>query len=376
MTDNGNNKLTFSPGWSLIYCAIAITTLSQIETTARFLRPAMYSMWGLVIILGFVSRSRNVRLSPFTVRFISSFILFAAFCMITAYGKQNYLRVLGAPLLMTIVSDLYVDRDGRRSKNAIKVYIFSALIYAIWVNLTYFRSYSSWLAQRSYVFQQKNSAGQIWCVAAILLLFFVDYVSKEQRIIGVLLAIYFFIISSICQCRTASFAIAITIVSYAISKAKHKFRWIVLIAVGVVVLWNIPFTRAFFDKALLITRYQGADLDTFSSGRIGYWKLALETFLQHPIIGVGQYYVDCSYLSILAETGIIGFLLIENIWFKKIQQCLSFREEKKETTLLFCLTIFYIVESVLEGYPPFGPGVSAFMFWFLSGLIIGKRCSR
>lgn len=39
--------------------------------------------------------------------------------------------------------------------------------------------------------------------------------------------------------------------------------------------------------------------------------------------------------------------------------------------MLTCFVIFYLVESMLEGQPPFGPGVSSFMFWMLSEIKVG-----
>lgn len=43
---------------------------------------------------------------------------------------------------------------------------------------------------------------------------------------------------------------------------------------------------------------------------------------------------------------------------------------------LMCLTMFYFIESVLEGYPPFGPGVSSFMFWFLSVTFVDNKAEK
>lgn len=39
--------------------------------------------------------------------------------------------------------------------------------------------------------------------------------------------------------------------------------------------------------------------------------------------------------------------------------------------MLTSFVIFYFIESLLEGQPPFGPGVSSFMFWMLSEIKVG-----
>ena len=82
--------------------------------------------------------------------------------------------------------------------------------------------------------------------------------------------------------------------------------------------------------------------------------------------------MDCSYILILAESGLLGLIIVEWVWFKKITMCFGYSGEPKAKTFLFMMTVFYIIESILEGYPPFGPGVSSFMFWFLSSQLINQ----
>ena len=68
--------------------------------------------------------------------------------------------------------------------------------------------------------------------------------------------------------------------------------------------------------------------------------------------------------------GLTGFVLVELIWGSRVY--INFKQNKGFIKdFLFCVTVFYLVESVLEGYPPFGPGVSSFMFWFLSAAFAG-----
>ena len=122
----------------------------------------------------------------------------------------------------------------------------------------------------------------------------------------------------------------------------------------------------------MIDKYAGADINTLSSGRLGLYVQALDNFIESPILGVGRYYVDCSYIYILAESGIIGFLLIEFIWLKRIVLNLKHKYSPyARPYMLTSFVIFYFIESLLEGQPPFGPGVSSFMFWMLSEIKVG-----
>ena len=156
-------------------------------------------------------------------------------------------------------------------------------------------------------------------------------------------------------------------------RTQKKAAWLSAIIVICIAVWFIPITREFLNQALLLSKYAGADFNTFSSGRVILWKRAADVFLESPVIGSGKHYVDCSYLLILAESGLVGFFIIETIWINKAYSCFSFRGDSNCRGFLFFMTVFYIIESVFEGYPPFGPGASSFLFWFYSSLIINQQ---
>lgn len=363
----------------LLCFAIIVSVLSQIEAIEGLARPAMYGSWLFVLGYALAERKGKLVFSPFAKSFVICYALFSVLCLLSglfdgAHLQSNYLKVLLVPLLVTLVGGVYVEADAAELQLYLVVYIACAFVYAVWVNITYFSSYTVWLTQQVYAFVSKNSAAQIWSTAMLLLIFYVRYQNTFWKLIGYGCAGYFLIISGISQCRTALLATAVVAAVYALVKAKRKWLVAALLIVAAAAVWNIPVTHDFIEQALFLNKYKNADMNTFSSGRLDLWAKALERFYESPVVGVGKYYVDCSYLSILAESGGIGFLLIENIWLKRI--ALNFRvRETRESTLIFCLTVFYMVESLLEGYPPFGPGVSAFVFWLLSAIFDRTKCT-
>ena len=371
-----------SAKWILLELTVIVSVFSQIASIASITRPTMYVLWGIIILVGCINRKGKIPVKQFTQRFILAYALFGMLCLITGlFNSQhfaaNYLRILIVPLLVTIAGDMYSGEDRDLFYRLSKLYLLAAVIYAIWVQITYIPSYSSWLNTRMYLFKSKNSAGQIWVAAIFLIVWFVEFKNKVQKYICYASCFYLLIMTGICQCRTAMLSIAVALGAFAVSRSRHKIRWIFTIVVCVIVLYSIPFTRGFIEQALFLNKYAGTDLNTFSSGRIDTWKRAFDNFALSPIVGVGKYYVDSSYLLILAESGLLGFFLIEWIWVKKILICYntSVFEMDNEKVLFFFMTTFYIVESLLEGYPPFGPGVSSFMFWFLSSAL-SENASR
>ena len=91
-------------------------------------------------------------------------------------------------------------------------------------------------------------------------------------------------IGGISQCRTAVLALAVALVCYILLKSKHKVRWSFFTLIIVLFLWNNSVTRRFIDQALLLTKYAGADINTFSSGRLDGWDRALATFAKSPFL--------------------------------------------------------------------------------------------
>lgn len=375
-----DKKNTWSLTWIVLQLAVVFSVFSQIDPVERFFRPAMYAIWAIALVLGVFKREGKLHVDAFSERFLIAYSSFFVFCLLAGlidsrHFNANYIRVLIVPLLVTITGGMFANEDRTLFNRLGKLYLICSVIFALWVQRTYFPSYISWLSTRIYLFQQKNSAAQIWVTAVFVSLVLVEYNNKFERILIYVACAYLLFMTGICQCRTALLGVGAAVLTYAISRAQHKARWIAAVVVGGMIAWHIPVVHQFVEQALFLNKYAGADLNTFTSGRIDHYKTAIESIWASPIIGIGKYYVDCSYLLILAESGIIGFFLIEWVWLKKLYISYSFRGKQSEQTFLFILTTFYIVESILEGYPPFGPGVSSFMYWLMSSVIVNRHIS-
>ena len=377
MIERDNKTNTWSLTWIVLQLAVVFSVFSQIESIERFARPGMYIMWIAVLALGCYKNHGKLHMDAFSQRFLIAYALFCLYCLFiglidSRHFSAHYIRVLIVPLLVTIAGSMYIDGDNKLVNRLGRVYLICSVLFGLWVQRTYFPSYTSWLSARIYLFQQKNSAGQIWVAAIFVSILLLDYKNNIEKSVIYIACGYLLIMTGISQCRTALLGVAVAIVAFSISRAKHKGRWIIIVVALATAAWLIPFTRQFIEQALVLNKYAGTDLNTFSSGRIGRYEKAFLNIFSSPIIGVGEYYVDCSYILILAESGLLGLIIVEWVWLKKITMCFGYSGEPKAKTFLFMMTVFYIIESILEGYPPFGPGVSSFMFWFLSSQLINQ----
>ena len=357
--------------------AVVFSVFSQLEVVEQFARPAMYAMWIIALIMGVAKHQGKLLLKDFLLRFLFAYILFAGLCVVSGFLDRNhlssnYLRILLVPFLVTLTGDLYSDEENDYWNRIGKIYLICSVIFAIWVQKTYFPTYAFWLKSKVYLFAQKNSAAQIWVSAVLVTAFLIEYRSKFEKILIYLACVYLLFVTGISQCRTAILGIGVSILAFSITRAQKKGRWILVLAFALIAAWRIPAFHRFVEQALFLNKYEGADLNTFSSGRLSLYQMAFRKFLSSPIIGVGKYYVDCSYLMILVESGILGFLLVEWIWVNKIILCFRYNGEHRRSAFLFMMTVFYFVESLLEGNPPFGPGVSSFMYWLVSSVLINQ----
>lgn len=356
----------------LLQLTIVVTIFSQMEAFSAMFRPLMYAFWLLLLGYSLAVNKGKIYISSFTVSFLFCYGIFALFCLLqlwlnSDYVVASYLNIMLIPLMVSIVSNLL---DQKLSKDYVvsicKTYVVCALIFAAYINITFFASYQAWLASKQYLFASKNSAAQIWCTA-ILIIYYIILPVARRKYLWYASAFYLLVLCGLSQCRTAMLGLACVLVFNILMHSKHKVKWLLILCFSLCGVLLLSETRQFISQAFLLDKYAGADLNTMSSGRLGSYAKAIDVFCNSPFFGVGRYYVDCSYIYILVENGIIGFLLIEYVWLKRIISNLRIKYSLyTRPRMLTSFVIFYFIESLLEGQPPFGPGVSSFMFWFLS----------
>lgn len=364
---------------TLLCLNIVISVISQIEQFSNITRPCMYLGWGVLFAMVCIEKNFKVFCAINCLHYIAVYLCLVVISLfVVIFNNEwtwpNSLSVMIVPIgVMFISSNLAESRiDNELFYTLTVLYFASSLFLAIWINVTHFPSYSNWLLAKEYVFPQKNSAAQIWCSSVFLAISFIKPKSFFQKLLLYMGCGYIILIVFMSQCRTAILALGVVTILSVLRKSKRRILWVLLLIGVFIALISIPVVRELLNQALLIKKYKGTDLNTFSSGRLDLYLDALKQFQVSPILGVGKFYVDCSYIRILTESGIIGFLLIESVWAHQIRinlirSCYTVLGDI--TSLMVAMTAFYIVESFLEGYPPFGPGVSSFMFWFLNGIV-------
>lgn len=351
-----------------------LSVISQISVISNYVRPIMYIGWMLLAFLSIIRQHGIVKISTPTQVFLIGYVLLFIYCALMevfsaySYLEGIYFKILIIPFAVVITAESYAsDIDEEQILSVLKWYVMASFVYAIYVNVVYFPSLNSWLNQVRYIFDDKNSAAQVWSTSAILALYISNKNNEKKVWIWKAIFIYLIFVIALSQCRTAILGLAVGYLFYFIIYAEKKVLHLVGVIAITIIAFSVPRIYSYVYKVFFISNQYALDADAFSSGRLSIYMDALQIIKNHVWTGIGKYYVDCSYLMIMCETGIIGFIIIEVIWMTRVRHNIRIKMRDSLSQALSIITIFYIICSILEGLPPFGPGVASFMFWLLSG---------
>lgn len=349
-------------------------------------------IWFACVLFFGLKYKDTIILSGFPLYIILVSILLGIVCCIyyVGTGEPGYIfgifQVYAKSMLMYLVGFLafYVmGIEKARWKKLLIFYVAGSAAYFLWAFLNYFPGFSAWMSSMLYLFASKNSLGQICGVASVLLVLFV--LGSRRALIKIacaVVAVIFWAGVLVFQCRTAAVAVVLAVcVALMISKKKK-----ILVILGGLILATIalsPEIQNFIAHGFFLDKLSGQGADAMSSGRLTLWSEAMEVWAEHPFIGVGDYYVDNMYVNVLVNLGFVGFVILMAVWVPRVifnfKRALDSRCDSKSKwifRLVASLTAFYLVESVLEGYPPFGPGTCSFLFWMLCGCADAFVASR
>lgn len=370
--------LSFWVGMLLIVSVLAQMWGTSIANISRIL---LYPMWMMSIpVIIILFKNRYIPKCGQLMRVLGIGCSFIVYCLLVHQGVGGFMKFAGTVILCYTTGFLLSsNRLSEKSlKFALVMFVFVTLVLGYFIQTNYIGTVADWMNKQTYSYGSKNSSGQIMATALILCVFYLSD-SKKNKILSVLMwaaAAFLGFMILMVQCRTAMLGLVVAVGSYLIVKVKSDRRrsglMLMVLILAVLFLtnnsvWNI------IEKALALDKYQGATLNEFSSGRFVLWAKALQDWIEKPIFGTGAYYVDNMYLCALAENGIVGFALLMIIHISRVHANLTRKTNsypaymRKLILTVKMLTMFFLVESFTEGYPPFGPGICSCIYWMLSG---------
>lgn len=252
------------------------------------------------------------------------------------------------------------------------VLMFCAVIIAYVVYNTSFIDYD--LLAQQYAFDSKNSMGQI--LFASLLIGNVILIPKGKviRVISIVISVYVFWVILVLKSR-ATFLSILFIVAYFCLKFnnKHIRRAIALICIASA-LWLVLNPDSWYTlyNGIILAGRDAHDLNDLSSGRITLIAKCWQQFGDHPLFGIGNEYADCFPLIILTQYGLVGATIVFGI------VVYAYRRVKKPSMevvslLAYLVYISFLINSLFEAQPPFGPGAKCFFVWMMFGFLLADK---
>ena len=176
---------------------------------------------------------------------------------------------------------------------------------------------------------------------------------------------------------------AMCVVLYLLVKNKARLiKYVISAAVVALVLSPIFFNRKTSGAMMAKQEYQE---NVGGTSRDGLWSARMAEFKSSPLIGVGfgahgvgedkevsRVETGGGWISILAQTGILGLVLAISIIFKAFTPIRKIRQDNS-MMVIYAAYFFFIVHSIVEGYMFQGGWYLCLIFWMVIGLLIENK---
>ena len=347
----------------------------------------LYIFWGLAI--GYKLIKSSLKINIVTKYMLFVFILFWVLCKLFCY--LGFYPTSGAGIAKSLgyCSVFYTVGYNFtwQSKNAIRtvlVYIFIGYFIFMITALPLVN------VSENTIIWSKNQLGQMLGSAIIFETFILPKQTDKKylKVLLYLCSMITLVVLMQIHSRTPLIGIAvITIVNFIQKKNKSDKDYAIAILVILILclvinyLGGIEFLRELFDWDSDSNISSAEGLNDVTSGRLDGYAISLKDFLRSPIFGLGAYaYMDNFVICTLRTGGIfLAIFILPFVYGKLYTRFKSADKILKSNvqininifTIMFivkCFSLYFFVISLMEGYPPVGPGTSVFLLWLMFGI--------
>lgn len=317
----------------------------------------------------------NRKLYPFYL-FIAVFLLYCCLCEgifgVKYLGPDSY--NIGISCMVTAVSfAFWTEYSNPKLMNRL---VFCILLCSLVLAMSVYTDFIAGhgIEERTYAYKSKNSLGQVLLAGALIAFVHIPKARllKILYIIAIIVVLtIMFMLKSRATIVGALFLILYFAIKYKNKRARTLIFFLTICAI-LVILLNDTVYEIIVNNIFLASR-SGEDLDSISSGRMYLISGMINKVDGHLIFGIGQKYLDCFPIIIFIQYGIIGFIIV----FLFIAKALNFTFHKvshnnKIHLTAFLLLMIFLLNSLFEAQPPFGPGVKCFLLWMMFGFSLAE----
>lgn len=301
---------------------------------------------------------------PYLIKGFLLFIIFSAISILWSIEPQLSKNMVIRLLLILLL--LFVTYYNNKKYDLFKTFIY-ALLLGVLINfiiLLFFKSFGMGEDDR---FCGTLANSNMLSIILIFLIFFYTLYTKFQTksssiIYLIVISMCLFLILSTGSRKGLLFGSIISLISIlSFAKSNKKFYWYLLILIPVFMALVLEYID--FSNIIALERLQGT-LDYLNTGegdsstkfRFIFMDLAYNTFLDNKLIGIGidafqhfeGYYAHNNYLEILADLGIVGFLIYYSIYFPILKN--SVIQRKNLLFISMIITVLIMEYAVVNYY--------------------------
>lgn len=384
----------------LFYIAIAAALITQFPYINKEIASIFNEiMWILAVGFIVIDNFRKLPVSNYLLGMVMIMIFsyIAEILLIVAgviFSMMPYVSLIRIPIMIYFCS-YYMgtteNDENNVGKKIMLIFGVLAFIMSIQVAMQFLTNFETWQNSEMYMYDgstHKNSSAQT--LGNCILVLFIFWHPKKWfynaiRYIGVIIVAAGLLYI---QSRAALVAVGIVIAVSAFFRGEKKKILVAILAtiVAVLIVINSESIMSLLKQAFFIDKYSMGgelDLNRFSSGRLDFWDVTWSYFLDSPFVGIGNTYCDNFYINIMASGGVfigVPYIILYLIRvYKNIgYYWQSFKCGQIDSFAQFAagVSIFYMIISFFEGFPPYGPGVSCLLFWMISGYLDGRSSIR
>lgn len=371
----------------------SVTVISVFAALPLFINSKVYKMALLAAwVLNFICNMLFFKFS-FTRRnilLLSFWLGYVIYCTVMymlrgegyIYGVYFYNICLSIFIFINGCFLSHEQRD-RVFNYIIPLFIVCTLAVTFYIYMTNFHGIN-YLNALMYIYASKNSIGPIvvCCITSLLVMDVKKTAHKALRYGAMAFFVYFLLLlnnrAGVVELATVLFCFTFLIKKEKKPVKDFKRGYIVFLlslmccsAAGAVLIfyWDTISQKAANMLRWSLQLEKLTSLDRFSSGRLTLCAWTVKSAVSvSPIFGVGRWYLDFLYLSVVAELGIAGavpvFAILGIIFYASLK---NMRSPERHMKLLGLICVQMLVATLFEALPPFGPGTVVFLLWLLLG---------
>lgn len=320
----------------------------------------------LLLFSSIINIALNLRLILFCV------IIFISCPIYTSYKWYLYKRKLinnfFIGFVCVVVISIYAKLTGYNNQT---LYMDKSYLEAVSVHeFSGFAVYPMWISAAA-------------ALSSIYLTYLLFKNESEKRIVKIfyiiliICSIYINIISASRSALSISLGIMLLVLYWCTNQILSRTKYIAIL--GIITISTLPF---FAESATRIKQKQEYQKITGKTSRDVLWKERLTEFTSSPLWGIGfashgigvkkkigRNESGGGWISILAQTGIAGIIIILLIWKKAILSTKYLRNQKSIIPV-YGFFVFFSLHSIFEGYIFQGGWYLCIIFWMIIGTLI------